>query len=512
MAEVVEYLCQVAVEELTVDQFTFDDAVSLSTNPAVSNEKPPVYIEDLSKGEEAKPISCVNEIDNEQPPNVKYISSRLTEGVDINVDPTFLVCCDCTDDCQDKESCACFQLTREAAEAVGIDCDTDVGYTFRRIQNARRTAIYECNSRCKCSARCANRVVQNGIQIRLQVFKTQQKGWGVRCIDDVPKGSFICCYAGQLLTEEDANKEGHRRGDEYIAELDHIEVVEKMKEGYESDVSDCSSSLMSSVSSDEEAMPSLGAQKATSINSNVDKKEDDDNMLALGHLAAPFWCRVALNISDNDVEKAAEWIKENSADLPAGDSPSEITSHTDSSPAESLLGASSIAMTGIWSMGNNSDSIEFPAANNNESCELLSATGQSTDYLSGYQIALKSTSSHQSCSVKSDSRSREIDTGTPAPASTTRSLFGDLGCYAVDAKSIGNVGRYLNHSCCPNLFVQNVFVDTHDLRFPWVAFFSKFTIKAMTELTWDYNYEVGSVPDRELNCYCGTLQCRGRLL
>lgn len=30
----------------------------------------------------------------------------------------------------------------------------------------------------------------------------------------------------------------------------------------------------------------------------------------------------------------------------------------------------------------------------------------------------------------------------------------------------------VQHSCSPNLFVQNVFVDTHDLRFPWVAFFA----------------------------------------
>jgi len=35
----------------------------------------------------------------------------------------------------------------------------------------------------------------------------------------------------------------------------------------------------------------------------------------------------------------------------------------------------------------------------------------------------------------------------------------------------------LQHSCSPNVFVQNVFVDTHDLRFPWVAFFaSRFLI------------------------------------
>ena len=30
----------------------------------------------------------------------------------------------------------------------------------------------------------------------------------------------------------------------------------------------------------------------------------------------------------------------------------------------------------------------------------------------------------------------------------------------------------LQHSCTPCAFVQNVFVDTHDLRFPWVAFFA----------------------------------------
>ena len=28
------------------------------------------------------------------------------------------------------------------------------------------------------------------------------------------------------------------------------------------------------------------------------------------------------------------------------------------------------------------------------------------------------------------------------------------------------------HSCDPNVFVQNVFVDSHDIRFPWVAFFT----------------------------------------
>lgn len=44
---------------------------------------------------------------------------------------------------------------------------------------------------------CTNRLVQHGLQVRLQLFKTQNKGWGIRCLDDVAKGSFVCIYAGE---------------------------------------------------------------------------------------------------------------------------------------------------------------------------------------------------------------------------------------------------------------------------------------------------------------------------
>jgi ABC-type multidrug transport system fused ATPase/permease subunit len=56
--------------------------------------------------------------------------------------------------------------------------------------------------------------------------------------------------------------------------------------------------------------------------------------------------------------------------------------------------------------------------------------------------------------------------------------------YIMDAKTCGNIGRYFNHSCSPNMFVQNVFVDTYDLRFPWIAFFAFTSIKAGSELCW----------------------------
>ena len=43
---------------------------------------------------------------------------------------------------------------------------------------------------------------------------------------------------GNLYSSEEANKQGQNFGDEYFAELDMIEVVERRKDGYESDVSD----------------------------------------------------------------------------------------------------------------------------------------------------------------------------------------------------------------------------------------------------------------------------------
>ena len=32
------------------------------------------------------------------------------------------------------------------------------------------------------------------------------RGWGLRCLDDIPSGGFICVYAGQILSEQGANE------------------------------------------------------------------------------------------------------------------------------------------------------------------------------------------------------------------------------------------------------------------------------------------------------------------
>ena len=68
------------------------------------------------------------------------------------------------------------------------------------------------------------------------------RGWGLRCLDDIPKGTFVCTYTGDIHTDAGANKvcncyqfvdhmtvlwshilqKGYCQGDEYLAELDYI--------------------------------------------------------------------------------------------------------------------------------------------------------------------------------------------------------------------------------------------------------------------------------------------------
>ena len=41
------------------------------------------------------------------------------------------------------------------------------------------------------------------------------RGWGLRCLDDIPAGGFICVYAGQVLSEQGANEVNAHLKNEY---------------------------------------------------------------------------------------------------------------------------------------------------------------------------------------------------------------------------------------------------------------------------------------------------------
>merc|ERR1711874_865505 len=131
------------------------------------------------------------------------------------------------------------QLTIQSTACdEGNRVDDTVGYVYKRLPDSVITGIYECNSRCKCKSTCLNRVAQQPLRQKVQIFKTVKRGWGIRTLVDIPQGTFICIYVGKLFNEKEAEQHGMNFGDEYHAELDMIETVEDRKGGYESDVTD----------------------------------------------------------------------------------------------------------------------------------------------------------------------------------------------------------------------------------------------------------------------------------
>jgi hypothetical protein len=200
ITEVDKYLAMTD-SKITLDKFSFD--IYIHTDREFEGKTKGLKIEDIAAGKEPMPISCVNSVDDEIPEKFEYSSERTPlVGVPLIIDESTMDGCDCTDGCRDRMKCSCWRKTFEATQyADGNQINYNVGYRGRRLNDMVKTGIFECNSNCKCDHRCGNRVVQNGLTVRLQLFRTIGKGWGLRCLDDIAKGTFICTYVGHILTE-----------------------------------------------------------------------------------------------------------------------------------------------------------------------------------------------------------------------------------------------------------------------------------------------------------------------
>ncbi|UJR09493.1 hypothetical protein I4U23_013731 [Adineta vaga] len=396
--------------KLTIELFVLDGRANLKQHYFPDGK---ILNSDISNGQENIPISVVNEVDKEpgkieEPSAFTYRVERTpVTGVNMVINEPTMTCCTCTDGCRNRAKCACWLRTLKYAELIGDEqvkamkakhkSQTEIlnqlGYRFRRLNKNVPGGIYECNSRCSCNTyTCSNRVVQNGIIAQLQLFKTVGRGWGVRTLHDLPVGTFISVYSGEIFTSEQADERGKLLGDEYQADLDFFE----------------------NINNDSEEEPTVS-------NLEVDDEEVD------------------------------------------GD---------DTSPSST-------------------ESINTRLRNAN------------------LQSRARELLNKKDAKKSSKSASDDNDNST-----LNRTLLPDYDgvVYTLDAKLIGNIGRYFNHSCSPNIAVQNVFVDTHDIHFPWIGFFATKTIRSGAELCWDYNYTVGEIAGRRMDCNCGSAECRRRVL
>ncbi|KAM9594673.1 histone-lysine N-methyltransferase EHMT1 isoform 5-T5 [Morphnus guianensis] len=181
-----------------------------STDKPAQIEK--VVSRDIARGYERIPIPCVNSVDSEPcPSNYKYVSQNcVTSPMDIDRNITHLQYCVCIDDCS-SSNCMCGQLSMRC----WYDKD---GRLLPEFNMAEPPLIFECNHACSCWRTCRNRVVQNGLRTRLQLYRTQKMGWGVRTMQDIPLGTFVCEYVGELISDSEADV---REEDSYLFDLDN---------------------------------------------------------------------------------------------------------------------------------------------------------------------------------------------------------------------------------------------------------------------------------------------------
>ncbi|XP_064126216.1 histone-lysine N-methyltransferase SETDB2 isoform X5 [Loxodonta africana] len=236
--EVFRYLLETECNFLFTDNFSFNTYVQLTRNYPKQEEI--VSDVDISSGVESVPISFCNEIDSRKLPYFKYRKTMWPRAYYLNnFSNMFTDSCDCSEGCIDITKCACLQLTARNAKTCPLSSNAiTTGYKYKRLQRQIPTGIYECSLLCKCNRQmCQNRVVQHGPKVRLQVFKTEKKGWGVRCLDDIDRGTFICIYSGRLLSR--ANNERPDAIHENGKEEDTMKNTFAKKRKMEAACSDC---------------------------------------------------------------------------------------------------------------------------------------------------------------------------------------------------------------------------------------------------------------------------------
>ncbi|XP_027363541.1 probable inactive histone-lysine N-methyltransferase SUVR2 isoform X2 [Abrus precatorius] len=194
-------------------------------------------VNDLTKGEEIVQIAWVNENTTDFPPAFNYIPQNLVfQDAYVNISLSRIGGKDCCSTCMGNcllpsTSCVCanktggeFAYTAQGLlkeefveECIAISCNPQQHFFYckdcplERSKNGgclepcrghlKRKFIKECWSKCGCGKQCGNRVIQRGITCNLQVFFTSEgKGWGLRTLEDLPKGAFVCEFVGEILT------------------------------------------------------------------------------------------------------------------------------------------------------------------------------------------------------------------------------------------------------------------------------------------------------------------------
>ncbi|KAI3957504.1 hypothetical protein MKX01_001863 [Papaver californicum] len=216
-----------------------------------------LLFEDVSFGRETIPVSCV--VDENLLASLHNAASEVSNGKTIRspspwegftyvkerlLDPSLGLAtkssqlgCSCPHSTCSADACDhvyLFDNDYEAAEDInGQPMHDRFPYDeYGRIILKEIFPVYECNSMCGCDKSCRNRILQNGVKVKLEVFKTEKKGWAVRAGETISRGTFVCEYIGEVLNDQEASKRYDKEGCNYLYHINsHIDSMSELVEG-----------------------------------------------------------------------------------------------------------------------------------------------------------------------------------------------------------------------------------------------------------------------------------------
>ncbi|XP_016995437.2 histone-lysine N-methyltransferase EHMT2 [Drosophila takahashii] len=189
-----------------------------------------VVCADASNGREARPIQAVrnelamseseDEADSLMWPDFRYVTQCIIQQNSVQIDRRVsqMRICSCPDSCS-SDRCQCNGASSQNWYTAESRLTADFNYDDPAV-------IFECNDVCGCNQlSCKNRVVQNGTRTPLQIVECEEqaKGWGVRALANVPKGTFVASYTGEILTAMEADR---RTDDSYYFDLDNGHCID----------------------------------------------------------------------------------------------------------------------------------------------------------------------------------------------------------------------------------------------------------------------------------------------
>ena len=419
--------------------------------------------DDISNGRELNQMPAISYSRYDSAPaDYHYVTEHVSlEPLDMDTSLKRMTCCQCLDDCSDDSNCECIKTSQ-----CGKYYDSSGRLNLEYVSNAFH-AIRECNIACKCNPKyCKNMVIQGGCRLRLVLFKTKSRGWGVRTLEDIKRGTFIGVYSGELVP---VSASQCRQDDTYLFNLANTIIRYENKPKYK-----------------EEVQPQ-----------QAERTKNGQEVVEIGG------CANEAPIQNNDAQ-----VLSNVMDI------DQISGEPGASGGEHQAELNDSF---------NSDKLTETKVHGLEQEYAKESLEEEWDCVSEGEHKSSSSTMHEQ--QVGGGNLQEVDSGMePEPEEAEQSPDGSVNqqqqqqqqyyqreeYFICDAKFYGNFTRFINHSCEPNVIGIRTFTTHQDNRFPYISFFSNQDIQAGEELTLNYgdNYWLVKCKRDKVFCLCKKPSCK----